>query len=43
MQKKIYAAIREADATNPRVIFVETPPNTLEWEAIHDRLRRASA
>ena len=41
--KKIYAAIREADATNPRVIFVETPPNTLEWEAIHDRLRRASA
>jgi L-threonylcarbamoyladenylate synthase len=41
--KLLYAAIREADAMKPKAIHVEHPPNTPEWEAINDRLRRASS
>ena len=40
----LYAAMREADSL-PGVtrILVEEPPHGARWDAIHDRLRRASA
>ena len=41
--KFMYAAIREADAKQPKIIYVENPPKTPEWEAVNDRLRRASS
>ena len=41
--KFMYAKIREADSMNPKIIYVEKPPNSPEWEAVNDRLRRASS
>jgi L-threonylcarbamoyladenylate synthase len=38
---KLYAALHELDATSD-VIVVEEPPAGEAWEAVHDRLRRAS-
>jgi len=40
--KFMYAAIREADAMGLKTICVEQPPNTSRWEAVNDRLLRAS-
>lgn len=41
---RLYAALRDADAANPRAIIVELPEHTDGlWAAIHDRLRRAAA
>jgi L-threonylcarbamoyladenylate synthase len=38
---KLYATLHELDAIAD-VIVVEEPPRTEAWEAVHDRLRRAS-
>ena len=39
----LYEALHQADAGNYNWIAVDIPPSTPEWEAIHDRLRRAAA
>ncbi|MBC8100964.1 MAG: threonylcarbamoyl-AMP synthase [Cytophagales bacterium] len=39
----LYAALRQIDATAVDYIVVESPPQSSEWAAIHDRLRRAAA
>lgn len=39
----LYAALREADTADCGCILVERPPGTMEWEAVRDRLGRASA
>jgi L-threonylcarbamoyladenylate synthase len=42
--RRLYDALREADATGRARIVIESPPTTNEvWKAIHDRLRRAVA
>lgn len=41
--KNLYAALREADALNPTVILIATPPDGPMREAVVDRLARASA
>jgi L-threonylcarbamoyladenylate synthase len=42
--KRLYDALREADAAGCARIVIESPPTTNEmWKAIHDRLRRAVA
>lgn len=38
----LYEVLHEADAGNHNWIAVDLPPNTAEWEAIHDRLKRAA-
>ncbi|MFZ0797419.1 MAG: L-threonylcarbamoyladenylate synthase [Terriglobales bacterium] len=38
----LYQALHRADAGNFSWIAVDLPPTTPEWEAIHDRLRRAA-
>ncbi|MCC7436030.1 MAG: threonylcarbamoyl-AMP synthase [Methanoregulaceae archaeon] len=38
----LYAALHRLDAGNPAVIYVEHPPEEPEWEAVHDRLRKAA-
>lgn len=38
-----YAALRELDALNLTRILLELPPETVEWEAVRDRIQRASA
>ena len=39
----LYEILHQADAGNYNWIAVDTPPNTPEWEAVHDRLRRAAS
>lgn len=40
--QRLYAALRELDAAGCESILVELPPVAPEWEAVLDRLRRAS-
>ena len=39
----LYDALHQADTGDYTWIAVDLPPNTPEWEAVHDRLRRAAA
>ncbi|MBV8844109.1 MAG: threonylcarbamoyl-AMP synthase [Bryobacterales bacterium] len=39
---RFYSVLHDLDAENRPWIAVELPPDTPEWAAIHDRLRRAS-
>ena len=40
--RKLYAALRELDATGCAMLLIESPPATPEWRAVLDRLRRAA-
>src|ERR1700674_2403815 len=39
----LYEILHQADAGKYNWIAVDLPPNTPEWEAVHDRLRRAAS
>lgn len=39
----LYENLHQADAANYDWIAVDLPPNAPEWEAVHDRLRRAAS
>lgn len=39
----LYSALRRLDLQGVAVISVEAPPKTHEWEAVNDRLKKASA
>ena len=41
--QQLYSALRQAEASNCREILVEAPPESPEWAAVWDRLRRASS
>ena len=41
--RQLFAVLREFDAQGVRLIWVETPPESPEWEGVHDRLKRAAA
>jgi L-threonylcarbamoyladenylate synthase len=40
---QLFAALRGFDDAGVKLIWVETPPQTLEWDGVRDRLTRASA
>ena len=40
---ELFAVLRELDATGVKLIWVETPPDALEWDGVRDRLTRAAA
>jgi L-threonylcarbamoyladenylate synthase len=40
--QSLYANLRTLDAAAAAVILVETPPTTVPWEAVNDRLSRAA-
>lgn len=40
---QLYASLRHLDRKGHEVIYVEAPPDGAEWEAIHDRLKKASS
>jgi L-threonylcarbamoyladenylate synthase len=40
---RLYAALHQLDAERHPEIWVEAPPETRDWEAVWDRLRRASS
>lgn len=39
----LYSALRRLDQSRPERIYVETPPDHPDWEAVQDRLKKASA
>jgi L-threonylcarbamoyladenylate synthase len=41
--QQLFAVLREFDTQGVRLIWIETPPNTPEWEGVRDRLQRAAA
>jgi L-threonylcarbamoyladenylate synthase len=41
--RMLYASLREADSGGADCILVALPPPARDWEAVHDRLRRAAA
>ena len=40
--QRLYGALRELDTAGCGTILVESPPETVEWDAIRDRLSRAT-
>jgi L-threonylcarbamoyladenylate synthase len=41
--QQLFAVLREFDAQGVKLIWIETPPDTPEWEGVRDRLQRAAA
>lgn len=41
--QELFAVLRELDASGVRLIWVETPPDSPEWDGVRDRLSRAAA
>lgn len=41
--RQLFGVLRDFDAAGVKLIWVETPPDTPEWEGVRDRLRRAAA
>ena len=39
----LFSVLRDFDARGVRTIWIETPPQTLDWEGVRDRLNRAAA
>jgi L-threonylcarbamoyladenylate synthase len=40
--QRLYAALRELDSAGCEAILIEAPPESPEWAAVRDRLKRAS-
>ncbi len=41
--QQLFAVLREFDEQGVKLIWIETPPDTPEWEGVRDRLQRAAA
>jgi L-threonylcarbamoyladenylate synthase len=41
--RQLFAVLREFDAAGVKLIWVEAPPDTPEWDGVRDRLHRAAA
>ena len=41
--QELFAVLRELDATGVKLIWVEAPPEGVEWDGVRDRLQRAAA
>jgi L-threonylcarbamoyladenylate synthase len=41
--RQLFAVLRDFDETGVKLIWVETPPDTPEWDGVRDRLQRAAA
>jgi L-threonylcarbamoyladenylate synthase len=40
--QQLFAVLRECDAQGVQLIWIETPPETPEWDGVRDRLQRAA-
>lgn len=41
--RQLFAVLRDFDAAGVKLIWVEAPPDTPDWDGVRDRLRRAAA
>lgn len=41
--QQLFAVLREFDAQGARLIWIENPPDTADWDGVRDRLTRAAA
>jgi L-threonylcarbamoyladenylate synthase len=41
--QQLFAVLREFDSQGVSLIWIETPPNTPDWDGVRDRLQRAAA
>ena len=41
--RELFGTLRDFDALGAQLIWIETPPNTADWEGVRDRLQRAAA
>ena len=41
--RQLFAVLRDFDDAGVKLIWIETPPDTAEWEGVRDRLQRAAA
>lgn len=41
--QQLFAVLRDFDAQGVKLIWIENPPATAEWDGVRDRLRRAAA
>jgi L-threonylcarbamoyladenylate synthase len=41
--QELFSVLRDLDADGARLVWVEQPPATPEWEGVRDRLQRAAA
>lgn len=41
--QELFATLRSLDDAGARLIWIETPPDTPDWEGVRDRLQRAAA
>jgi L-threonylcarbamoyladenylate synthase len=40
---ELFSVLRELDALRVKLIWVETPPDSIAWDGVRDRLQRAAA
>lgn len=41
--QQLFAVLREFDTQGVKLIWIETPPEGPQWDAVRDRLQRAAA
>ena len=41
--QQLFAVLREFDAQGATLIWIETVPDTPDWDGVRDRLQRAAA
>lgn len=41
--RELFGTLRDFDALGAQLIWIETPPDTADWEGVRDRLQRAAA
>ena len=41
--QQLFAVLRAFDAQGVKLIWIETPPDTPEWDGVRDRLQRSAA
>jgi L-threonylcarbamoyladenylate synthase len=41
--RELFAVLRDFDARGVKLIWVETPPASSDWDGVRDRLQRAAS